>query len=97
VDAQRRLCALGPEAFLQTLLAKPLADVDEWQTEMQLKSLRAGRVLLYTTGLGADEQRLTGVEMIGSVDAALAEAVARSGDRDVAVIPEGPYVIPVVG
>jgi nickel-dependent lactate racemase len=97
VDAQRRLCALGPEAFLQTLLAKPLADVDEWQTEMQLKSLRAGRVLLYTTGLGADEQRLTGVDMIGAVDAALAEAVARSGDRDVAVIPEGPYVIPVVG
>jgi nickel-dependent lactate racemase len=50
-EAQRRLCDLGPDAFLQTLLAKRFADVDEWQTEMQLKSMRAGRVQLYTTGL----------------------------------------------
>ena len=88
--------SLGPDAFLQSLLAKSLADVDEWQTEMQLKSLRAGRVQLYTTGLDDEERRLTGVETIDSVDDALAAAVARSGDSDVAVIPEGPYVVPVV-
>ena len=39
-------------------LAKRFADVDEWQTEMQLKSLRAGRVQLYTTGLDDEERRL---------------------------------------
>src|SRR5206468_10243687 len=42
--AQQRLRTLGPEAFLQSLLAKRFADVDEWQTEMQLKSTRVGRV-----------------------------------------------------
>jgi nickel-dependent lactate racemase len=95
--AQRRLQSLGPDAFLQTLLAKTLADVDEWQTEMQLKSLRAGHVQLYTTGLDDEERSLTGVEAIASIDAALESAVARCGDPAIAVVPEGPYVVPVVG
>ncbi len=63
---------------------------------MQLKSMRVGRVQLYTTGLDEDEQRLTGVEAIGSVEDALAQALARAGDPHVAVVPEGPYVVPVV-
>jgi nickel-dependent lactate racemase len=95
-DAQQRLCSIGPDAFLQTLLAKRFADVDEWQTEMQLKALRAGRVQCYTTGLVGDDRGLTGVDMIDSVDAALAAALAQAGDGAVAIIPEGPYVIPVV-
>ncbi len=94
--AQERLVNLGPDAFLQTLVAKRFADVDEWQTEMQLKSMRVGRVLLYTTGLDADEQRLTGLETIGSVEDALAQAFARAGNPALAVVPEGPYVVPVV-
>jgi len=95
--AQERLRALGPDAFLQTLLAKSLADVDEWQTEMQLKSMRAGSVGLYTTGLDDEERSLTGVNIIDAIDAALAAAIASTGDNSIAVIPEGPYVVPVVG
>jgi len=94
--SQRRLVDLGPDAFLQTLLAKRFADVDEWQSEMQLKPMRAGRVQLYTTGLDDDERALTGVEMVDAVDAAVAAALARAGDPAIAVIPEGPYVVPVV-
>jgi lactate racemase len=93
-DAQRRLVELGPEAFLASILPKRFADIDEWQTEMQLKAMRAGRVQLYTTGLSADERRLTGVETIASVDDAIRKSIARSGDSGVAVIPEGPYVVP---
>ena len=63
---------------------------------MQLKSLRAGRVQLYTTGLGDEDRRLTGVENVASVEGALADALARAGDPAIAVIPEGPYVVPVV-
>lgn len=96
-EAQQRLCALGPDGFLATLVPKKFADVDEWQTEMQLKSLRAGRVQLYTTGLQAQDRSLTGVEMVGSVDEALADALASASDASIAVIPEGPYVVPVVG
>ncbi len=93
--AQTRLVALGPERFLATLTAKSLADIDEWQTEMQLKAMRIGRVLLYTEGLDAEEQRITGVETIGSVETAIAESMARHGDAAVAIIPEGPYVVPI--
>jgi nickel-dependent lactate racemase len=93
-DAQRRLVELGPDRFLERLLEKRLADVDEWQTEMQLKPMRRARIQLYSGGLGAADRDLTGVEMIASVDAAVAGSVARSGDPAVAVIPEGPYVVP---
>jgi nickel-dependent lactate racemase len=93
-DAQARLVALGPERFLATLTAKSLAEIDEWQTEMQLKPMRVGRIELYTTGLTGDERRLTGVQMIDDIGRAIARSIKRSGDRRVAIIPEGPYVIP---
>jgi len=95
-DAQQRMCTLGPDAFLQSLLAKRFADVDEWQTEMQLKSMRVGRVRLYTTGLDENDRALTGIDTVPSIDAALADALAAAHDASLAVIPEGPYVVPVV-
>jgi nickel-dependent lactate racemase len=95
VDAQRRLVEHGPERFLEEISAKRFADIDEWQTEMQLKPMRIGRVQLYSDGLDERERRLTGVELIGSVAEAVAASVARTGDQRVAVIPEGPYVVPV--
>jgi len=94
-DAQARLVELGPERFLATLTAKSLAEVDEWQTEMQLKPMRVGRIQLYTTGLDAEERRITGVEIISSVEDAMADSMLRHGDAAVAVIPEGPYVVPL--
>src|SRR5580698_10395920 len=93
--AQEKLVELGPQKFLATLTAKTLAEIDEWQTEMQLKPMRVGRIQLYTEGLDAEEQRITGVDIIPSVDAAIAASVARHGDGAVAIIPEGPYVVPV--
>ena len=92
--AQRRLIDLGPDKFLATLAAKSLADVDEWQTEMQLKPMRVGRISLYTSGLSAEERALTGVEMIADLDETIARSIAGAEDPCVAVIPEGPYVVP---
>lgn len=93
-DAQRRLTGLGPDAFLASLLDKSLADIDEWQTEMQLKPQRQGRVELYSTGLAAADRGLTAVHVVDDMTAAVARSMARSGDPHVAVVPEGPYVIP---
>ena len=94
VEAQRRLIALGPDRFLDSLLDKRHADVDEWQTEKQLAPMRAGTVSLYTTGLNEEERGLTGVAMIDSVEDAIARSVAETGDPRVAFVPEGPYVVP---
>lgn len=93
-EAQARLVELGPERFLATLTAKSLAEIDEWQTEMQLKPMRLGKVELYTTGLTGEDRRLTGVEVIDDLADAIERSIARSGDPDVAIIPEGPYVVP---
>jgi lactate racemase len=95
VEAQRRLVELGPEAFWKSIEGKPHADIDEWQTQMQLKPMRVGRVRLYSEGLSGEEAGLTGVERIASVDAAIAESMARADDPHVAFVPEGPYVVPV--
>ncbi len=93
-EAQARLVDLGPERFLATLTAKNLAEIDEWQTEMQLKPMRLGRVELYTTGLSGDDRTLTGVHMIDDIGKAIERSIAQSGDTAVAIIPEGPYVVP---
>ncbi len=92
--AQEKLVSVGPEAFLDILQAKTFADVDEWQTEMQLKPMRVGRIQLYSSNLSDGDFAITGVERIEDVTEAIAASIARSGDPAVAVIPEGPYVVP---
>lgn len=94
-EAQSRLVELGPDAFLNTLLAKQLADIDEWQTEMQLKPMRAGKVFLYTTGLSEDDLAITGVQRADSIFDVVERSMTEHGDNAVAIIPEGPYVVPL--
>ena len=95
VDAQRRLLALGADDFYHDISRKSHADIDEWQTQMQLKPMRLGGIHLYTTGLSQADRALTGVQMCDSVADALARCAQTVGDPHVAIIPEGPYVVPV--
>jgi nickel-dependent lactate racemase len=94
VESQKRLISLGPDEFLTEIQKKSRADIDEWQTEMQLKPMRIGTIHLYTDGLTDEELVLTGVNIVTSVEDAIAQSVQQSGDNRIAVIPEGPYVIP---
>ena len=91
--AQQRLLAAGPERFAASIAAKPMADVDEWECQMQLKAQGAAHVQL-KSNLSAEDQALTGVDCIESVEEAVRSSIAASGDNRVAVIPEGPYVVP---
>jgi len=94
VAAQRRLLGLGADGFMADISAKRFADIDEWQTQMQLKPMRTGAVHLYSEGLDAESVGLTGVHKMDSVADAIRASVRRSGDARIAVIPEGPYVVP---
>jgi nickel-dependent lactate racemase len=94
--AQQRLVRLGPAAFFDSLMQKSHADIDEWQSQMLLKALAAGNVTLYTDGLDAAHAELTGINVASSLEDAVAASLSRSRDRTVAVIPEGPYVVPFV-
>ena len=92
--AQGRLREQGPVPFLATLKDKPLADVDEWESQMLLKAQSAARVQMLS-GLSPADRALTCVECIDSLEDAMHESVEASGERALAVIPEGPYVVPI--
>jgi nickel-dependent lactate racemase len=96
-DAQQRLVRLGPDRFMAELRGKSHAAIDEWQTQMQLKPMRVGRIQLYSDLLSDEDKVLTGVDCIDSVERAIGASVARHGDPDIALVPEGPYVVPLYG
>lgn len=92
-SAQEKLVRSGAEGFLDFIRDQPLADIDHWQTQMQTKAMFAGNVHLYSS-LGSQQQSLTGVAAVGDVSESLAELIRKRNCDAVAVIPEGPYVIP---
>jgi nickel-dependent lactate racemase len=94
-EAQRALCRMGPERFMADVISRNLARIDEWQTQMLVKALRRGGVKLYTTGLKPSDLAETCVDSTASVEAAVVASVNAQRDPSVAVVPEGPYVIPV--
>jgi hypothetical protein len=79
---------------LKRIFGRSHAAIDEWQTQMQLKPMRAGTVQLFSEGLDASGHALTGVSRTESVEASILASVAESNDPAVAIIPEGPYLVP---
>jgi nickel-dependent lactate racemase len=96
-EAQRLLGRIGPERFMTVLAGRDQALIDEWQTEMLLKPLRKGHIQLYAPGLAESDRKLVFVETIPSVEQAVAASIRAHGDAEIAVVPEGPYVIPLFG
>lgn len=95
IQAQKRLQHTGPQKFLQGLITKKVAEVDEWQTEMQLKPMRLGTIHLFSKVLPDKQQAITGVRQVTSLSETLHTCVRLQDDKQVAVIPDGPYTIPV--
>jgi nickel-dependent lactate racemase len=96
VDAQRLLIKLGVGGFRQSILQKSRASIDEWQTEMQLKPMQSGKIHLFSDRLSEEERSLTGVYCpdggVSPLD--FIRGIAEPSGTSIAVIPEGPYVIP---
>jgi len=97
VAAQKRFIELGPDKFLDAIMKKTQADVDEWQTEMLLKSMRVAGIHLYSEGLTEKEKELTGASCQPPEQRPFSfihKIVASRKSGKIAVIPEGPYVVP---
>ena len=92
--SQQRLLEEGSNGFLSRIRSQTLAEIDEWETEEQLRATNRAHVQLFSEGLQGDDRELTGVEMIESLQDAITQSVNLSKDKRVAVIPEGPYVVP---
>lgn len=94
VESQKALIDLGPDRFLEGLVRKSSAAIDEWQSEMLVRVLKKGNVYLYSGCLSEELWPLTGVHRSLSPVSFIEERLTRDNHR-IAVIPEGPYVIPV--
>ena len=94
-EAQKTLISMGPDRFLDDLLRRSSAAIDEWQSEMLVKALKRGNIYLYSEGLKPAQWAVTGVHKSLSPFSFLENRLKTNADHQVAVIPEGPYVIPV--
>jgi len=94
VAAQKRLVKMGASGFLNAISQKQYADIDEWQTEMQLKPMKVGSIYLYSEGLSDKDWLATGVNKVDNLQKCIEQSFVRHKQNKIAVIPEGPYVIP---
>ena len=92
--AQQMLCQHGQKEFMNILDGRSEALIDEWQTEMLLKPLRHGSIKLFTEELGQADLTQIFVDHVTDLQQAILDSVAEHDDPEIAVIPEGPYVVP---
>ncbi|MBH87637.1 MAG: hypothetical protein CMJ12_00590 [Pelagibacterales bacterium] len=96
IKSQKKLLEIGQEKFLRNILKKDFAAIDEWQTEMEIKSLKKANIYLFSEGLSKEEKKYTGVNIINDLNKAIDESIKKHDNNNIAIIPEGPYVIPVI-
>ncbi len=96
VDCLREYGDIGDaDAYVEYISKPENFKPDQWQVEKLLEALRKAEVVVVSDGLSKEQQALAQVPVRPTLEAALEEALARHGkDARVAVIPEGPYVIP---
>lgn len=69
--------------------------MDQWQAVELIKVLRKADVHLFSEGLREEEFSLARAKRVASIRATVQEALRmRGGEAKLAVIPEGPYVVP---
>ena len=85
------------EAFMQRILGKDYFVLDQWQLEKLGQVCRKAKPRFVTNGLTPETLSQLFVDSAASVEQAIAEALAIYGPRArIAVVPKGPYVLPVV-
>lgn len=67
---------------------------DQWQAQVQAKIQMKANVHVYAGGLTAEELREAKVIPCASIEATLAEILARNPQATIAVLPEGPQTVP---
>jgi nickel-dependent lactate racemase len=85
-------------AFKRRILGKDYFVMDQWQLEELAKVIERCRVKLVSDGLPPETLKQCYVEPAASVESALADCLKEYGHKArIAVIPKGPYVLPVLG
>jgi nickel-dependent lactate racemase len=96
LKSQKWLADSNPKSFIHRISSSGhQAVIDQWQTEKLVESLKKGQVFLYSENLTAEDWPLTCVRRTVNVEQTVIDSVAQNNNPHVAVIPEGPYVIPL--
>lgn len=83
--------------FVERLWEPDFFILDQWEIEEQAKALRKAKVMLYSDGLDKETLSRLFVEPISSVEEGIRKALSEHGPQGrIIVIPEGPYVMPVL-
>jgi len=85
------------DAFMHRILGKDYFVIDQWQLEEMAKVCRRASVTYVTEGLSPETLGGLYVNSAPTVEQAVEQALKQHGpSARIAVIPKGPYVIPVV-
>ncbi len=85
------------ESFMERILGKDYFVLDQWQLEELAKVRRKAKVKVVSDGLSPEILRTLFVEPAESVEGAVSASLSEYGPESrVAVIPKGPYVLPLV-
>ncbi|HEV8067859.1 MAG TPA: nickel-dependent lactate racemase [Planctomycetaceae bacterium] len=85
------------DGFMQRILGKNYFVLDQWQLEKLGHVCRKARPRFVTRGLSPEVMTSLFVDSAPSVEQAIAEALSEYGpNARIAVVPKGPYVLPVV-
>ncbi|MCS7263296.1 MAG: nickel-dependent lactate racemase [Armatimonadetes bacterium] len=70
---------------------------DQWMVQEQMKVAEIADIWVYSDGVSPEELELAKVKPLGSLQEGLEQALKKHGSKaKVVVVPEGPYVMPVV-
>ena len=94
--SQKKLFNLGLDKFTNYVSNGLIANVDEWQTVMLLKALRNYSVSGYLGNLPEEFTKYTCINRVKDFNIFLKELIQNGTHsiNNIAIIPEGPYVIP---
>jgi nickel-dependent lactate racemase len=85
------------ETFLRRILETDYFVPDQWQLQKYVQTLRTAEVLVVSPHLARTENRCPLLRCFASFGEALKSAFSRHGkEATIAVIPQGPYVLPRV-
>ena len=84
--------------FMKDIYRDDYFVVDQWQLEELVKVLRKAEVYLYADGISAEDKGKILITAVDTVEAGIFKALERQGESaKIAVIPKGPYILPVLG
>ena len=87
IASQKQLLKIGPNKFLENIIKKDFAAIDEWQTEMEIKSLKKGNIFLFSEGLSEEDKLYTGVNITNDLSKTIDESIKRHNNNNLAIIP----------